>query len=240
VVIGEWLPETRQIFLNKAAGMNAPINFAADQYDIQDIHYSTTKLDLKIAGRKEIMKEHYELDLNGLYQASNLCTVLSTIDVLFDKGFEFDIDSIKGALKNVKSLTGLHGRWDVLKQNPTLIIDVAHNEDGIRSVLKNLQQLNIMPGNTHFVIGMVNDKDVNKVLSLLPAAATYYFCNAHIPRAMPYRELQLKAAGHGLKGDGYDDVNEAVKVALGRTKPEDTIIVCGSVFVVGEVNSGLF
>jgi len=240
VVIGEWLPETRQIFLDKAAEMNAPVHFAADEYEILDVRYSATKLDLKIADRKEIMNEQYELDLNGLYQANNLCTVLCTIDVLLDKGFEFDIDDMQSALKNVKSLTGLHGRWEVLKQNPTLIIDVAHNEDGIRSVLKNLQQLNIAPANTHFVMGMVNDKDVNKVLTLLPAAATYYFCNAHIPRAMPYEELQRKAAQHGLKGNGYDDVNEAIKAALGKAKPDDTIMVCGSVFVVGEVNSNLF
>jgi dihydrofolate synthase/folylpolyglutamate synthase len=240
VVIGEWLPETKQLFTDKAKSLNAPIYFATDIYKTSNIQYKPASLQVTVTDSRNHIAEDFELDLNGLYQAANLCTVLCVEGILQAAGFSITGEQEKAALKNVKKLTGLHGRWEVLKQNPTLIIDVAHNEDGIRSVLKNLQQLKVAPVNTHFVMGMVNDKDVDKVLSLLPPGATYYFCNAHIPRAMPFEELKNKAEEHGLKGKGYDDVNEAIKTALGKAKPGETIIVCGSVFVVGEVNSGLF
>jgi dihydrofolate synthase / folylpolyglutamate synthase len=209
VVIGEWLPETKQLFTDKAKSLNAPIYFATDIYKTSNIQYKPASLQVTVTDSRNHIAEDFELDLNGLYQAANLCTVLCVEGILQAAGFSITGEQEKAALKNVKKLTGLHGRWEVLKQNPTLIIDVAHNEDGIRSVLKNLQQLKVAPVNTHFVMGMVNDKDVDKVLSLLPPGATYYFCNAHIPRAMPFEELKNKAEEHGLKGKGYDDVNEA-------------------------------
>lgn len=240
VVIGEWLPETKQLFTDKAKSLDAPIYFASDIYKTSNIQYKPASLQVTVTDSRNDTAEDFELGLNGLYQAANLCTVLCTEGLLQAAGFSTTGEQEKAALKNVKKLTGLHGRWEVLREDPTLIIDVAHNEDGIRSVLKNLRQLNIESADMHFIIGMVNDKDVNKVLSLLPLGAAYYFCNAHIPRAMPFEELKNKAEAHGLKGNGYDDVNEAIKAALGKAEPNNTIVVCGSVFVVGEVESGLF
>jgi len=112
---------------------------------------------------------------------------------------------------------------------------VAHNEDGMKQIL---QQLAKGKGQTktHFVIGMVKDKEVDKVLSLLPTEAAYYFTNAHIPRAMAAQELQTKAATFKLSGDFYDDVNNAIAAAKEKASETDLIIVCGSVFLVGEVN----
>ena len=87
---------------------------------------------------------------------------------------------------------------------------------------------------------MVRDKEVSKVLSLLPENANYYFTNAHIPRAMPHAELKEKAAGFGLKGESYEDVNLAIRASLQEAGKDHLVIVCGSVFVVGEVDTGLF
>jgi dihydrofolate synthase/folylpolyglutamate synthase len=141
---------------------------------------------------------------------------------------------LREALVHVKQLTGLHGRWELIDQSPDLVLDVAHNEDGIRAILKQLELCNFH--HLHLVIGMVKDKDVSKVLSLLPITATYYFTQAQIPRAMPVEELRIKAAGFQLYGNAYPNVNLAIAAAKATADKRDLILVCGSVFVIGEVN----
>jgi dihydrofolate synthase/folylpolyglutamate synthase len=123
----------------------------------------------------------------------------------------------------------------VLQEQPLLVLDVAHNEDGIKQVL---QQLNNFYADkkTHFVLGMVKDKEIDTVLKLLPANAVYYFTNAHIPRALAATALQSKAVEYQLNGDCFDNVNEAITAAKLNASKEDIIIVCGSVFLVGEVD----
>ena len=150
-------------------------------------------------------------------------------------GFVIKNETEKFALANTKKITGLHGRWDVIAENPTVVLDVAHNEDGIKQIIKQLKNDSDQIKN-HFVLGMVKDKEVDKVLSLLPTEAEYYFTNAHIPRALPAQELQTKAATFNLKGNFYDDVNMAIDAAKQNAAITDLIIVCGSVFLVGEVN----
>src|SRR5690606_2355938 len=113
-------------------------------------------------------------------------------------------ESIKYALKNVKSLTGLMGRWQVLQKEPLVICDTGHNEDGIKEVLRNISLTNYKK--LHFVIGMVKDKDISKVLSMLPKDAIYYFCAPQIERAKDARDLRDEAAEIGLKGNYYSSV----------------------------------
>ena len=242
VVIGEYLPQTKNIFFSKAKELNAPIYFATDEYEISNINYTDKYLSCNVRSTGDDITEFFQLDLNGIYQAKNLCTVLCAEGILMEQGIVIKNDQEKKALRNVKKQTGLYGRWDVLHENPPLILDVAHNEDGMKQIMVQLNKL--YPGrqlkNIHFVIGMVKDKDVAKILSLLPAAATYYFTNAHIPRAIPHSVLKEKAAGFGLNGEGFDDVNQAIKAAMQNAGPGNLIIVCGSVFVVGEVDTGLF
>ena len=141
---------------------------------------------------------------------------------------------VKEALAHVKQLTGLHGRWELIGRNPDLVLDVAHNEDGIRALLKQLELCNFH--HLHLVIGMVKDKDISKVLSLLPASASYYFTQAQIPRALPVEELKTQAANAQLTGDAYPNVNLAIKAAQAAAGKQDLILVCGSVFVIAEVN----
>ena len=237
VVIGEYLPQTKNIFINKANECNSKIYFAADKFQVTDIISTTTALNCNVTDTKKNITENFTLDLNGLYQTKNLCTVLCAEGIIMQQGFTIKNETEKFALANTKKLTGLHGRWDVIAQNPTIVLDVAHNEDGIKQVLKqtsdNGQQTT--ERKIHFVIGMVKDKEVSKVLSLLPSDANYYFTNAHIPRALPAIELQSKAAEFNLKGDCFDDVNKAIAAAKQKAAAADLIIVCGSVFLVGEV-----
>jgi len=235
VVIGEYLPQTKPIFINKAAACNAPIYFASEEYAVHKRVADTAALHCDVENTVHHITESFTLDLNGLYQTKNLCTVLCAEGILMEQGFTITNSTEKYALANTKKLTGLHGRWDVIAQNPAVILDVAHNEDGIKNVLNHLALIKNSNSNIHFVIGMVKDKEVEKVLSLLPQSAAYYFTNSHIPRALPAAELQQKAAAFNLKGQNFDNVNDAIAAAKQKAAAADIIIVCGSVFLVGEV-----
>jgi dihydrofolate synthase/folylpolyglutamate synthase len=235
VVIGEYLPQTKKIFLTKAAECNAPIHFAQEEYNVSDINATTHTLQCAVTSTEHNITENFTLDLNGFYQTKNLKTVLCAEGIVMQLGFTIKNEAEKTALANTKKLTGLHGRWDVIAENPTVVLDVAHNEDGIKQIINQLGISTIPVEKVHFVTGMVKDKEVDKVLSLLPAAAHYYFTHAHIPRAMPAAELQHKAAAFNLKGGSFEDVNKAIAAARQQASPGDLIIVCGSVFLVGEV-----
>ncbi|MCW3091856.1 MAG: bifunctional folylpolyglutamate synthase/dihydrofolate synthase [Ferruginibacter sp.] len=241
VVIGEYIDATKLIFENKAIACNAPIHFAQDEYEVSDIQFSTRQLTCTVTDRDHNITENFSLDLNGLYQAKNLRAVLCAEGILMQQGFTIENAAEKYALAHVKELTGLHGRWDIINENPLIILDVAHNEDGLRQVIGQATDFlgerkdGDIKRKLHFVIGMVKDKEVSKVLSILPKEACYYFTAAHIPRALPANALKEKAAEFALAGNAYDDVNEALQAAKIQAAKEDVVIVCGSVFLVGEV-----
>jgi dihydrofolate synthase/folylpolyglutamate synthase len=137
-------------------------------------------------------------------------------------------------MQHVKKLTGLHGRWEVIHEKPLIVLDVGHNEDGIRQLIRQIEITD--HEELHIIAGFVKDKEIDKILSLLPKHAYYYFTKAQIPRALPENELFLKGAEIGLSGRHYRDVNAALKDAISHTSEKDLIVICGSVFVVGEVN----
>ena len=239
VVIGEYTPITKPIFLAKAKECNAPIYFAQEKFAVSNIQLATKELYCDITDTKENITESFTLDLNGFYQTKNLCAVLYAESILLENGFNITGAIEKYALAHVKELTGLYGRWDVIHEKPTIALDVAHNEDGIKQVLSQIANYKIPNTKVHFVIGMVKDKDIDKVLTLLPADAHYYFSNAHIPRAMNAGELKEKAVLQGLIGNSFDNVNDAIKAAKEKAAEDELIIVCGSVFLVGEVKRTL-
>jgi len=233
VVIGETVKETKSIFLNVASECNAPIFFAEDEFSVADYKLENKNLAatyVNKAGESTSIKS----DLPGIYQVQNIRTVLTAVNVLQKAGWPFEKQTVVAALQQVKKTTGLMGRWDVIQQLPTIVLDVAHNKEGIEKMLQHLQQLSY--GKLHLVIGMVKDKDVEQVLQLLPKEAQYYFTQAQIPRALPSKELQQKATKIGLKGNGFNDVNEALRSAIGQATEEDIILVCGSIFLVAEVD----
>ncbi len=240
VIIGEYLPETKNIFIEKAKQCHAPIYFAQDEYAVSNINYTMQLLSCDVTSTEHQISETFELDLNGLYQTKNIRTVLCAEKILIQLGFPIKNEDEKQALKNVKKLTGLYGRWDVISNNPTIILDVAHNEDGIKQMLQQSSVVRGPSSQLHFVLGLVKDKDISKVLSILPKNAQYYFCNAHIERALPHKELQQKAKAFELNGESFDDVNEAIKAAKLNAATADILIVCGSVFLVAEVDVTIF
>jgi dihydrofolate synthase/folylpolyglutamate synthase len=136
-------------------------------------------------------------------------------------------------LQKAKKLTGLHGRWEIIHEHPTIVLDVGHNEDGIKQINQQLELTTYHE--LHIIIGLVKDKEVEKVLSLLPHSAQYNFTQAQIPRALPADILRSKAAEQNLNGEVYTDANTAIKSAKAKAHKDDLILVCGSVFLVGEV-----
>ncbi len=234
VVIGEKHPETAPVFDQKAEQEGAPLTYADHRRYITDWTYGRHTLEAEVATTPVAADmEFYTLDLAGIYQTRNLLTVLETVHVLRGRGWKLEPAVVHRALKQVKKLTGLHGRWEIIHEHPDLVLDVAHNEDGIRQLLLQIELTD--HEELHLVLGMVKDKAIDKILDLLPRQATYYFTRAQIPRALPEEELAVQANARGLKGGSYPTVAEAVQAATAHAKTKDLIVVFGSVFVVAEV-----
>ena len=234
VVIGESLTETKNIFLQKAKECNAEIIFAEEKFRITNSVLKNNELEVEVSGTNVGKKESYVLDLNGIYQQKNLRTVLTSVDELNKLGYNLEKENIKSALASVKKITGLHGRWDVIHQHPMIALDVAHNEDGIKQLVHQISLCNYK--DLHIIFGIVKDKEADTILSLLTKNATYYFTRSQIPRALPEDELAAKAKAFDLHGENFSEVNEALKAAIAKASKEDLIVVCGSVFLVGEVD----
>ncbi|MFT3981457.1 MAG: folylpolyglutamate synthase/dihydrofolate synthase family protein [Ferruginibacter sp.] len=233
VVIGEYLPETKPVFEQKAATEQANIFFAQDMYSIHNIMQGEL-LRCDVKDQHNGISEHFILDLTGAYQVNNLRTVLAAEKILMQLGYKISEAQEKYALSHVKQLTGLRGRWDVLQQRPAVIQDVAHNTDGITQVLRQLES-NYPEAQLHFVLGFVKDKDVEHVLELFPKSAQFYFTNAHIPRALPAADLEAMAFRKNLQGTVYDDVNDAITAAKKNAADKDVVMICGSFFIIAEI-----
>lgn len=211
VVIGEYTSETKKVFLKKAKEAAATIYFSS-----------------------ELIATKYSSDLTGAYQVHNKKTVLQAVAVLQLKyGFAIKEEHIKNGLLNTVKNTGLQGRWQQLKEKPKVICDTAHNINGFEMVLQQLKDEK--KRQLHFVLGFVNDKNLDEILPLFPKNAIYYFCCPDIPRGLPLDLLQEKAIENKLKGKVYLSVSEAYKAALQVAKLSDLIYVGGSTFVVAEI-----
>ena len=211
LVIGEYTPETRPVFYDKAKECNAEIHFASD-----------------------LISENYPSDLIGAYQFHNKKTVLQSICVLNDqKEFVITIENTKTGLLQVVKNTGLQGRWQQLNTSPKVICDTAHNKNGLEIVIKQIEKEEFEV--LHVVLGVVNDKDLNEILPLFPKKAHYYFCKPNIPRGLEALQLQQKASTFDLKGEVYNSVSEAYNQATKSASKSDFIYVGGSTFVVAEI-----
>ncbi|HEY0653718.1 MAG TPA: folylpolyglutamate synthase/dihydrofolate synthase family protein [Chryseosolibacter sp.] len=229
VVISERQDGIDDIFLRIAKEQNAPIYFASDQFEVSTID-----------GKHQIFKDgtvvirDVKFPLNGRYQSHNIRGAVNTVEVFRKRGFKITDAAVKRGLQNVIRNTHLKGRWQVLKKRPLMICDTGHNVDGIRYVT---QQLKTIPHKRlHIVFGVVKDKAIDDILQLLPREATYYFCQAKLPRALDASELAKKALDYGLQGKVIADVNEAKKTALKNASEDDLIFIGGSTFVVAEIN----
>jgi len=232
VVIGEWHKESATVFDKKAEEIGTSITYADSNYSVSGFQNKERHQAIEVINNNNNQSDIYDLELLGLYQQKNILTVLSGIDLVKEE-FKITKNNIYQGLKNVVTNTGLLGRWQILDTNPLTICDTGHNTEGINYILEQLKQTKY--NKLHFVLGMVNDKDVKTVLKMLPKDAEYYFTNAKIPRAMPAAELAEKAINIGLQGKIYKSVEEAKKNAKKNAADNDLIFIGGSTFVVAEV-----
>lgn len=235
VVIGETLPETQTVFVQKATEQNAPIVFADQQMQVANVQQQLSNMCVDVLDYKgNVLFKQLKTDLTGNYQQKNIITLLQAIQVLNNMGFNLGADVVSKALQQVRPLTNFMGRWQVLNtQNPLVIADSAHNEAGITEAMWQLQQL--PKTHLHLVMGFVKDKDLGKILPLLPTTATYYFCKANIPRGLPAADLQQMAYQYGLQGDAYNSVADAYQAALKQAATTDLVYIGGSIFVLAEI-----
>ncbi|MBI1220989.1 MAG: bifunctional folylpolyglutamate synthase/dihydrofolate synthase [Bacteroidetes bacterium] len=231
VVIGTSQQETSGVFSDKAQQMHAPLFFADQTIEMEFLERNNYYQKFRVTQHDK----SYDLstDLLGSYQRYNIPGVLMTLQLIEDKGFSVNQTNIQKGLMQVKESTGLMGRWQWLSENPRVVCDTGHNEDGIREVLGMLEMEDYKK--LHFILGMVGDKDVEKVLKMFPKAAKYYFTQAKIPRAMPAQLLAQKAAAVGLQGIIIPDVPSALRAAKESADKNDLIFLGGSTFVVAEV-----
>jgi len=246
VIIGETQDEIKNIFLEKAKQNNSTLIFADQIYKALNVHHIENEklflsMDIKKQNGSSSFSEdnnetaffNLETELLGYYQQKNIPTVLCAIKVLNEKGFKISETNIRAGIKNVVKQTGLLGRWQILSQEPFIIADTGHNEAGIKEVLK---QINQTPHkHLHFVLGMVNDKDISTILSLLPKEASYYFCNANIPRALAADDLANKAKMAGLNGEICGSVANALIAAKKNAQITDLVFIGGSTFTVADL-----
>jgi len=233
-VIGESHPETKPVFREKAEHVKTSLFFADEDYILEpSVIFDPLKNSFKVFDKnKDQFLYELTTDLLGAYQRKNLATVLKTLDLLEDT-FLFKAQDVQKGLSKVKKNTGFLGRWQVLETSPLILCDTAHNAEGIKTNMEQLEKMNYH--HFHFVLGFVNDKNIESVLALFPKNAHFYFTKANIPRALDENNLKQQAAKAGLNGDAYPTSEEALNAAKKVANSNDMIYVGGSTFVVSEV-----
>lgn len=215
VVIGEPSPETQPVFAMEASKQET------------DIYYAP-----QITSLAEVDDYVEDCELKGNYQRQNIRTVLTAIKIFDSIGLKTDFNVFRKSLGNISKNTGIMGRWQTISDRPKTIIDTAHNEAGWRYVAK---MLKTGGGVLRIVFGMVDDKDIDTVLTLLPKDAVYYFTQADSHRAIPAETVKAKAELLGLKGKAYTKARLAYEAAKAEAMPEDTIFIGGSNYIIGEL-----
>lgn len=237
VVIGETHPESAPVFREKARSTDSEIIFADQHVEVTPVREIIQERGIRtlyhVVRDGKTWMNNLELEAGGPFQEKNLATALQAWEKMKTIFPEIDENALTSGLKNLKQLTRFMGRWEVIGNNPTVLCDSAHNEAGVEIAFNRIK--NWPHRKLHIVTGFVNDKPAEKVLSLFPKDASYYFAKANIPRGLDARELAQQAASVGLTGRAYTSVRNALKAAVRKASPDDLVVVIGSIFVVAEV-----
>lgn len=231
VIIGETNghPEVKKTFWNNALKNKSKIIFAEEKDEIKASYPNA------LGGRTYITRNWGQLEgeLGGLCQEKNANTILTAIPALREVGYKISDKNVKQGFLHVCENTGLLGRWQRLNENPLIICDTGHNVGGMQYIT---EQLKATPHRElHIIIGMVSDKDITTVLSMLPKEAHYYFTQASVKRAMPAKQFAIKARNAGLHGEEYQNVATAYEAALKNLKKGDLLFIGGSSFIVADM-----
>jgi len=232
VIIGEKLEETSKVFLQIATERNASLIFAEDI--LETINIETNYIDnLKVTFKNNTNNTIWTIqtDLTGIYQINNLKTTIASCALLENK-IKLNEKNILEGLKTVKKSTGLRGRWDVISKKPLIICDVAHNEHGFKKIVEQIK--NIEYKNLHIIIGFVKEKNINKILELLPSRTIYYFTKPSVERGLDEKLLYETALKYGLKGNIFSDITEAINASIKNINENDFLLVTGSIFLISD------
>jgi dihydrofolate synthase/folylpolyglutamate synthase len=232
VIIGESQKETDHVFIQKAIEMSAPVYFANDHIQLTQTGFTDQNKIYNIKYNQQIWIENLTTDLSGPFQERNIITGMYALKQLSET-VNINIEKLKLFFADLKSKTGYIGRWQILGSNPLIIADSAHNEGGLKIILRELQELKYK--NLHIIIGFVNDKELSSVLELFPKKAIYYFAKANIPRGLNAALLKTESEKYGLSGKAYTSVRKAFAAAKIKALSDDLIFIGGSIFVVAEV-----
>lgn len=247
VVVGESHPDTRPVFEQKAAECQSLVTFADDHFAVMEqplkpsladtsLHFALQPLSKPSTDFVRFLgtPNRYTCQLSGSYQLRNIATVLQALCQLQAAGYSFQPEHVRQGIAQVVSLTGLHGRWELLATEPVTICETAHNADGVNAMLRKLAQLSYR--HLHIVYGCVNDKDFRAILSMLPRQnASYYYTMPSVPRQLPYLQLADAAAELGMAGPSFATVGQAIEAARAAADPgQDLVLVTGSIFLVAD------
>jgi len=233
VIVGEKQAEICNVFIDKADEKQTSICFADDLFDLKQVDFQENSQDLYYESKVGGNDFEISCDLLGQYQQKNIRTALCALLELRMVGFEISDEDIKFGLSRIVKHTGLLGRWQTLSKEPRVICDTGHNLAGIREILSQISRTKYR--NLHVVFGMVDDKNIEDILKLMPVRAEYYFTKAAIPRALNEEILKDIAEKYKLFGKTYSTVKKALEVAKLAAQEDDLIFVGGSTFVVAEV-----
>ncbi len=234
VVIGERGTETDVVFNRIARERNAQLIDATSLYQIPFSTFSADeKQIMQVYSNGEVRYSDLKVSLLGWYQKKNIITVLAACKTLVGLNYKIENRDIYNGMEKVQSSTGLLGRWQIVDRNPRVICDIGHNEAGIKAVVEQIE--NTPYKKLHIVWGMVNDKDTDAILALLPTKATYYFTRAAIPRSLDEKLLMEKAKQFNLKGYCFPNVKESLEKARKLSTPNDLIFIGGSTFIVADI-----
>ncbi|MBQ2779137.1 MAG: bifunctional folylpolyglutamate synthase/dihydrofolate synthase [Bacteroidaceae bacterium] len=228
VIIGETTPETRPVFLQKAAETGSPILFAEEHSRIKSATPNDSGILYETTSYGTIQGE-----LGGEYQIKNTNTILAALDTLKSAGYRITPDAVRKGFTSITATTGLMGRWQKIADKPRTICDAGHNIGGIEYIVRQIARQHYRT--LRIVFGMVNDKDISSVLAMLPHDATYYFTRASVKRALPAEELKALASAYNLRGESYPTVADALAAARKEAVEDDFIFVGGSCFIVADL-----
>lgn len=235
VVIGADQPDLLHVFANKAAELNAPLSTVRG-FSVREISRDLTSQSFDLLKGGTMLQAGLCTDITASYFLKNVPGIFLVVKELEKKGFEVSEPAFREALGRVKEISGLKGRWQVIGENPLVVADVSHNEPGIALLMEQVSQT--LRGKLHLILGMVKDKDIRKVLSLLPVEnCTFYFTQSGVPRSLSAVAFREQAVHTGLSGEAYENVNAAIREAKKNAKSEDLILICGSTFVVAEIEN---
>ncbi|MBO6117455.1 MAG: bifunctional folylpolyglutamate synthase/dihydrofolate synthase [Bacteroidales bacterium] len=235
VVISQTQKETKPVFMAKAKEQGCKIYFADENFAIRNLKEQSGMLVMDIYQNGKLYIKNLQCPLTGDYQKKNILGVIQTVEALNQTGkYHISKQNIADGIKNVMNNFPLWGRWQTLSTNPLTVCDTGHNEDGLRYVMEQLQRTR--KKNLHFVIGVVNDKDIDTEIRMLPKDAVFYLCKADIPRGLDVETLSGKFKAAGLKFKAFGSVKDALKQAQkDALADEGMVFVGGSTYTVAEI-----